>query len=147
FGPIGARWPARARLLGGAEPPALDRDVVEIPDGFDWRWFHAAPADQQVSFLTGDEWIALDGMHPSQPRLQSRLPRVRAEARWYQETSEGPTAPQPIELGADTLSIDADRQTCWVIWRGHFALESLDQLPWIRVHAGLELPGYPIAWP
>ena len=147
FGPIGARWPARARLLGGAEPPALDRDVVEIPDDFDWRWFHAAPADQQVSFLTGDEWIALDGMHPSQPRVQSRLPQVHAQARWYQETSDGPTEAQPIELGADTLTIDADRQTCWVIWRGHFAIESLDQLPWIRVQAGVELPGYPMSWP
>ena len=147
FGPIGARWPARARLLGGAEPPALDRGIVEIPEDFDWRWFHAAPADQQVDFLTGDEWIALDGMHPSQPRLQSRLPRVRAEARWYQETSEGPTEPCSIELGADTLTIDADRQTCWVLWRGHFAIDSLEQLPWIRVLAGVELPGYPIAWP
>jgi uncharacterized protein YjbI with pentapeptide repeats len=147
FGPIGARWPARARLLGGAEPPALDRDVVEIPDGFDWRWFQAAPADQQVSFLTGNEWIALDGMHPSQPRLQSRLPHVQARARWYMETSHGPTEAQPIELGADTLSIDADRQTCRVVWRGNFALESLEQLPWIRVQAGVELPGYPIIWP
>ena len=147
LGPIGARWPARARLLGGAEPPALDRGIVEIPDDFDWRWFHAAPADQQVDFFTGDEWIALDGMHPSQPRLQSRLPQVRAEARWYQETSEGPTEARAIELGADTLTIDADRQTCWVLWRGHFAVDSVDQLPWIRVLAGVELPGYPISWP
>ncbi|MEP7122585.1 MAG: DUF2169 domain-containing protein [Byssovorax sp.] len=147
FGPIGARWPARARLLGGAEPPTLDRGIVDIPEDFDWRWFHAAPADQQVDFLTGDEWIALDGMHPTQPRLQSRLPQVRAVARWYQETSEGPTAPQIIELGADMLTIDADRQTCWVLWRGHFAVDSLDQLPWIRVQAGVELPGYPISWP
>jgi uncharacterized protein YjbI with pentapeptide repeats len=147
FGPIGARWPARARLLGGAEPPALDRGIVEIPEDFDWRWFHAAPADQQIDFLTGDEWIALDGMHPSQPRLQSRLPQVRAEARWYQETSEGPTEARAIELGADTLTIDADRQTCWVLWRGHFAVDSVDQLPWIRVQVGVELPGYPISWP
>jgi uncharacterized protein YjbI with pentapeptide repeats len=147
YGPIGARWPARARLLGGAEPPALDREIVDIPEDFDWRWFHAAPADQQVDFLTGDEWIALDGMHPAQPRVQSRLPQVRAAARWYLETSEGPTTALPIELGADTLTIDADRQTCWVLWRGHFAVESLEQLPWIRVQAGVEMPGYPIAWP
>ena len=147
FGPIGSRWPARARLLGGAEPPALGGPVVEIPDGFDWRWFHAAPADQQTSFLKGDEWIALDGMSPSLPRLQSRLPQVHAEARWYRETPTGRSPARTFDLGADTLTVDADRQLCWIVWRGNFPIESLDQLPSIRVQAGVAFPGLPVVWP
>ncbi len=147
FGPIGSRWPARARLLGGAEPPALGGPVVEIPDGFDWRWFHAAPADQQTSFLKGDEWIALDGMSPSLPRLQSRLPQVHAEARWYRETPTGRSPARTFEFVADTLTVDADRQLCWIVWRGHFPIESLDQLPSIRVQAGVAFPGLPVVWP
>ncbi len=75
FGPLARRWGARLRLLGARVPEGIDGPNARIPEGFDWRYFHAAPADQQCELLHGDEWIVLDGMSPTLPRLQTRLPR------------------------------------------------------------------------
>ncbi|MGK3971722.1 DUF2169 domain-containing protein [Sorangium sp. So ce118] len=147
FGPISPRWPARRRLLGGIEPQSLCPPATEIPEGFDWRYFHAAPPDQQVDLLRGDEWLVLDGLHPWLPRLQTQLPSARALARRYIVGPGGPGPVQPIELRADTLLLDVERQIGALVWRGHFDLEHLRELPESRVFAGLELPGRPIAWP
>ncbi len=92
FGSIAGRWPARAHLLGRIDPRALDAADLEVPEGIDWRWFHAAPLDQQIALLRGDEWIVLDGMHPTLPRVQTRLPSAVARARWQ---SAAPAAPTP----------------------------------------------------
>ncbi|XYI01951.1 DUF2169 domain-containing protein [Sorangium sp. So ce1128] len=147
FGPISPRWPARRRLLGGIDPQSLCPPATEIPEGFDWRYFHAAPPDQQVDLLRGDEWIVLDGLHPWLPRLQTQLPSARALARRYIVGPGGPGPVQPIELRADTLLLDVERQLGALVWRGHFDLEHFRELAESRVFAGLELPRRPLAWP
>lgn len=145
FGPIARGWGPRRRLLGGADAAALGKPVPELPEGCDFRWFHAAPVEQQIELLRGDEWIVMEGMHPSLARVSTRLPGARAEARL-----DVPGAPRrPLEMLADTLLIDADRQVCSVVWRGHFVVEAAiaELLPLVRVFAGLELPGHPMVWP
>ncbi|XXX80300.1 DUF2169 domain-containing protein [Sorangium sp. So ce134] len=145
MGPISPRWPARQRLLGAAEARGGGPPQAGLPAGFDWRYFHAAPPDQQLPFLHGDEWLVLDGLHPGLPRVQTQLPSARALARRYPAGAGGQG--QPVELAADTLVIDADRQICSVVWRGSFALDRAEDRASIRVCAGLELPGHPLSWP
>ncbi len=147
FGPIPRQWVARRRLLGNADPRLLDRATPEMPEDFDWRYFHAAPVDQQVDFLHGDEWIVLDGLHPTLPRLQSRLPQVKAKALWRIHTEIGEIEEQALDLVADLLIIDADRQVCSLVWRGNFFLDAPESLPQMQVYAGVEMPGYPLVWP
>jgi uncharacterized protein YjbI with pentapeptide repeats len=147
FGPLSQYSPRRRRLLGSTDRKRLDPPIATIPDGFDWKYFHGAPADQQVAFLRGDEWLILDGMHPSQARIQTRLPSARARARWHLVAGGRAGPPRDLDLSADTLAIDADRQTCAVIWRGHFTIENAEAAPWVRVFAGIELPGRAIVWP
>src|SRR5436190_1368568 len=49
FGPIAPSWPLRRKFLATL---AQSKDgVLEVPDGFDFRAFHAAPSDQQVRHL------------------------------------------------------------------------------------------------
>ncbi len=146
FGPIAAGWGSRARLLRGVAAPAIDSRVVEIPDGFDWRFLQAAPVDQQIEPLRGDEWIVLEGLHPTAPRFRTRLPGATAQARWY--VAEG-AALRPggvVELRADMLVIHADRAICSVVWRGHFPVDEA-RIAQLRVHGGVALPGRPIEWP
>jgi hypothetical protein len=76
YGAISRRWPVRRKLLGTLEPKRLDALVTDLPVGFPWDYFQAAPADQRLPFLRGDEWVALEGMHPSFARLTSQLPSV-----------------------------------------------------------------------
>jgi uncharacterized protein YjbI with pentapeptide repeats len=147
FGPLARRWGARLRLLGSRVPEGIDGPNATIPEGFDWRYFHAAPADQQCELLQGDEWIVLDGMHPTLPRLQTRLPSARASAIWLAAGATGLADGQPVNLVADTLIIDADQQRCSLIWRGHVALEHLDALAGSQFFTGIEMPGYPMVWP
>jgi uncharacterized protein YjbI with pentapeptide repeats len=146
FGPISRYWPARKRLLGGGDERGLLASDPAIPERFDWRYFHAAPPDQQIELLRGDEWIVLDGLHPTLPRVQSRLPSAVGRARWHVATPSGIGPAQAIELAADTLVIDADRLICSVVWRGRFPLTRPDLAPWVRVFAGVELFGQSITW-
>jgi uncharacterized protein YjbI with pentapeptide repeats len=147
FGPISRTWPVRKRLLGTFDERALHAPEPEIPAALDWRYFHAAPPDQQIDALRGDEWIVLDGMHPTLARIQTRLPSAIGRAKWHRLTSSGPGAGTAVELVADTLVIDADRLLCSIVWRGRFALERPEMASWVSVSAGIELPGQPITWP
>ncbi|XXY20844.1 DUF2169 domain-containing protein [Sorangium sp. So ce216] len=157
LGPIARHWAPRRGLL--ARNRALDHPVPELDgsfdflpvpelDGsFDFRYFHAAPADQQIEPLRGDEWIFLQGLHPRCPWLRSRLPSARGLARLYRTGAGSDEDGQPIELVADTLTIDADRLLCSVIWRGNVALPPGDAAARMRVVAGVEVPGRPLLWP
>ncbi len=147
FGPIAGAWPARAQFLGGLDRRALQEPVAEIPQGFDWRYFQAAPRDQQIDALLGGDWLVLDGLHADVPHLQTRLPSVRAQARWHLLSASGAGPAHEVELRADTLVVDADRMVGSLIWRGSFKLDRLDQLSWVRAFAGIERPEEPIRWP
>jgi hypothetical protein len=147
FGPISPTWPSRARLLKAVDRRALEAPIAEIPDGFDWRYFQVAPPDQQLDALRGDEWIVLDGLHPTLPRVQTRLPSAVAAARVHVGSSSR-SGGEPLTLVADTLSIDGDRQMCEVVWRGSFPVAGGEAaLPMLRILVGLELPGRPLVWP
>jgi hypothetical protein len=143
FGALPYAWPSRRRLLRGLSRKALTARVAELPDAFEWAYAQAAPADQRVPFLAGDEWVRLSGLHPVHPDLAMQLPGVRAIARIY-----GPgDGERPLELAADTLLVDGARQRCTVTWRGRFAISSEAALASVTVAVGLERKGQAPAWP
>jgi hypothetical protein len=119
FGPISKYWKLRRGCLGGAQRREFERSIVEVPEGFDAGYFQAAPLDQRVEHLRGDEWIVIDGVDPTRLRVQSRLPKVRGVAR----LSLPQGAARSIPLALDTLAIDADAMVCSVVWRGAVAIE------------------------
>jgi len=147
FGPISRQWPHRKRLLGAADLTRIEAPVAEFPNGFDFRYYNPAPTDQQIEFLRGDEWIVLDGMHPTLPRVQSRLPQMRGKACVYFVSTNTVNHTQFVDLVQDMLVIDADELVASVVFRGSIQLDSLDVLPRLRVFADVELPGNPTRWP
>ncbi|WP_437915922.1 DUF2169 domain-containing protein [Sorangium sp. So ce302] len=144
-GPVAGHWAPRRAFLARDQAP--DLPAPELGGGFDFRYFVAAPADQQLEFLRGDEWILLEGLHPHCPRIQSCLPSARGLARLHRLGPGGDDHGQPIELVADTLTIDADRLLCWLIFRGNVALLPGDEPARMRVVAGVEMAGRPVLWP
>jgi uncharacterized protein YjbI with pentapeptide repeats len=142
FGPIARAWPERKRLLAGADRKKLDAPIAEVPDGFDFAYFQTAPADQRCDAIRGGELLVLEGMHAHFARIKTRLPRVSAAARVHALT--GVTT---LPLAADTLRVDTDAMRCAIVFRGAIEVPDEASLAAMRVEAGVELPGAPIAWP
>ncbi|WP_437900727.1 DUF2169 family type VI secretion system accessory protein [Sorangium sp. So ce124] len=147
FGPVGCWMPARKRLLGSTPPRALQREIADIPDDFDWSYFQSAPPDQQVDALHGDEWIVLAGLHARVPCLRMRLPWIAGLARIHGLGGSSPAEGAPLSLRADTLRIDGDEQRCTVVWRGSFPVPNEAALAAAHVVAGVQVGDAPIAWP
>ncbi|WP_437608484.1 DUF2169 domain-containing protein [Sorangium sp. So ce834] len=147
FGPIARAWPARRRLLGATPRKALDAPIADIPDAFAWAYYQAAPPDQRTRTLRGGEWIELQGLHPTLPRLRTRLPEARGRARIHGLSAFGVSEGQPLDLHADTLRIDGDEQRCTLVFRGSFAVPDEAALAAAAIVAGVELPGEPLEWP
>jgi len=145
FGPISRGWPARKRLLGAADRKALDLPIAEVPAGFDWTYYQAAPLDQRAEYLTGNEWVILDGMNPLHEHIQSYLPATRAFARIYGVADGG--SGHLLPLMADILRIDTDTLTCSVTWRASFPVQGEGALGAVTIFAGVESDGHPLAWP
>lgn len=146
FGPISRVWPARKRLLGDTPRRVLDGAIAEIPSGLDGAYFQAAPPDQQIAALRGDEWLLLDGLYLGSPRLQMRLPGARGQARIHGLAPFGVPEGHPLELRLDTVRIDGDEGRCTLVWRQSVTLADEAALAAARVVAGVELPGVPLHW-
>ncbi len=144
-GPISPSWPARRLSLAGMTPTAK-AGIVELPNNFPWHFFQAAPEDQRVEYLRGDEWIRLEGMSRDLEPWQTRLPGVRGLAR-VELRSQRATTVRDLLLSLDTLLIDADRGTVSVVGRASFPVTDASVLPQLRVFAGVEVTGSPLAWP
>lgn len=155
FGPISRYAKSRRVLLGEAERKAVEGTIAELPDGFDGSYFQAAPADQQLPELRGDEWIVLDGFDPDHRRIAAQLPAVRAEALVLGVDADGaaaiaadaPLRYRPIALAIDGLHVDAEAGHVSLTWRGSFAVADAASLGSLRVVGGVTSGADRIDWP
>ncbi len=101
--------------------PRLSRfspgEPLSLPDGFDFRYFHSAPADQQVARIVGDEWLILEGYERLE-RLETRLSTGPWVLRWMR----GREAPVVVDGAFDSITVDVDRGTVTLLWRATFVL-------------------------
>ncbi|MDI3286614.1 DUF2169 domain-containing protein [Polyangium sp. 15x6] len=116
FGPVAPTSPARLSLLGkhAASWDPRTWNTKPLPEDVDGAYFNLAPGDQQLANLAGDEPIVLVNLHPSYPRLETKLARV--VPRVTVERMGGPA--QEVRLRCDTLTFDTDRQLAMLVWRG-----------------------------
>lgn len=123
FGPLASLWRNRQYKLPEEQRRALRSDTILLPKGFDWEYFRIALEDQRCDFLAGDEWLVLEGVHPRQKRVQTRLPVLRAEGRvWNRGQLDAPGIEVPLAI--DTLSIDADAMHIDVLFRGSIEVDT-----------------------
>jgi hypothetical protein len=125
FGPVAPGASARRGLLrpdgwawveGGGRGPA--------PAGFDFAFYNAAPPDQQIDVLRGGDTLVLENLDRSRPRLETRLPTVRAKAFLVPaEVDRG----IEIALRCDTVWIDTERALLTLSWRGLVTVDTPDE--------------------
>jgi uncharacterized protein YjbI with pentapeptide repeats len=124
FGPLHGTWGERRSKMGTYDAKWRAERWPWFPDDFDWGYFNAAPADQQIAgYLRGDEAIALEGMHPELARVASRLPGLRPRCFLRKASPEGARV-EEVPLSLDTLWIDADAGELVLAWRGLAAVAS-----------------------
>jgi hypothetical protein len=103
FGPIGRAWQPRPLYAGTYDQKWLDNEAPFWPDNFDYRYFQAAPADQQIPYPRGGEEVVLTGL-TSGGVTQFRLPR------WQVPVVMVPVDGRAFELNTviDTIVIEPD---------------------------------------
>ena len=145
LGPLSRYWRCRRDRVASRSRALLSRRIVEIPSGFDWSYFQAAPADQRCHFLGGDEWLVLEGLDSRGWLLRCQLPGERASV-WVWPRGGTAAAGHGLRMVADTLLIDGDAHSCTLVWRGSFPIENEEQLAALRIGVGVEHPQEPIDW-
>lgn len=116
LGPIAPTWHPRASLLGRLASTWDHRTWIArpLPEDFDGAFFNAAPEDQQLTELRGDETIVLERLHSSYPQLTTRLSKVNPVVTVRRASGEA----HEIRVRVDTLCIDTDRAIATLVWRG-----------------------------
>ncbi len=112
FGPIGRAWQPRAKYAGTYDQKWLDDQAPFWPDDFDYRYFQAAPEDQQISYPRGGEEVVLTNLTPQGvtrfrlPRMEMPVVLIPAEGREFQ-----------AETRVDTVFIEPDQRRFMLTWR------------------------------
>ncbi|WP_437900731.1 DUF2169 family type VI secretion system accessory protein [Sorangium sp. So ce124] len=124
FGPINPAWPQRAAKVGKEYGPSYRKERWPyFSADFDWSFFNAAPADQQLEgYLRGDEALVFQNMHPTAQVLETSLPGLRVRAF----ASDKNQRFREVPMSLDTLFVDLDACKLYLTWRGLDAIETDD---------------------
>lgn len=143
FAPIPASWAARKQKLKGESWRMLQKSDAIIPAGIDWSFFQCAPRDQQLSHLSGNEVIVLEGMHERRDQVRFRLPSALGRVRL-----SGPGGlPEEIPARLDLLHIDVLAGRVSMVWRACMRLPIEVDVGQVCAVVGIEQPDNPIDWP
>ncbi len=116
-GPVDRRRPVRTRYAGTYDRRWLEERWPHFPADFDYRYFNAAPEDQQIDgYLSGDEPLVIAGVDPDRDVIETRLPGVRVRCVLRRKGAED--AIEDVAMRLDTLWIDADERRLVLVWRG-----------------------------
>jgi len=119
FGPVAPDWEPRRSKVGSYKGKWLKKRWPWFPEDFDWSYFNAAPADQQIEgYLRGDEELEFQNLHPQHSVYHSRLPGLRARAFLQIEMPEEQPEFREVKLNLDTLWINMDSEKLVLVWRG-----------------------------
>lgn len=130
FGATGSFAPERAAKVGKAYGAKWKAERAPFyAEDFDWSYFQAAPADQQIAgYFAGDEELVLQNLSPLAPVLTTRLPGLRP--RVFVKDAAGRF--REVRLVLDTIVALPDEGLVALVWRGvePVAEDDLSDLAW-----------------
>jgi hypothetical protein len=112
LGPIGRSWPPRVEYAGTYDKNWLDEQAPFWPDDFDYRYFQAAPPDQQMAYPRGGEEVVLKNLTPD-GYVTFRLPVVSMPV-WFIPHQGKDTR---LDGVIDTIVIEPDLGRFSITWR------------------------------
>jgi uncharacterized protein YjbI with pentapeptide repeats len=116
FGPIDFTWPQRFSLGGTYDKEWFDTRFPGFAKDMDWRiWNVAAPDQWQETPFVGGEPIVLEHLHPTQQKIESRIPEIRARCLVQMV---GASAPIEVPVRLTTLWIIPSLGRGVLVWHG-----------------------------
>lgn len=120
FGPMAPEWKGRSSKLGTFQSRWLKERWPFLPEDFDFSFFNAAPPEQQVPYLRGDEPYALHGVRPGKAVLSGTLPGLQPRVFAFLGRAG---AFSEVALNLDTAWFDADEAKVVLVWRGMMVVQ------------------------
>jgi hypothetical protein len=117
FGPLSRNVAARVAFAGTYDRRWRERRVPLFPEDFDYRYFQAAPPDQQISHPKGGEEVVLQNLTP-EGVTRFRLPVRRMPVLF----SPHHAPDQLVEAVIDTVVIEPDLGRFTLTWRVSYPL-------------------------
>lgn len=118
FGVIARNWAPRYKLAGTYDQNWIDNVFPFLPADFNNDYYQAAPVDQQINFLQGNEVVELTNLTP-QGRMVFRLPKIQIPVTFFLNKG-GKEEKQAV---ADTLVLEPDLNRFTITWRTHLPLK------------------------
>jgi hypothetical protein len=112
FGPVGRSWQPRAKHAGTYDAKWFADRAPFWPDDFDYRYFQAAPEDQQIPYPTGGEEVVLTNLTP-QGITRFRLPKMRMPVVMIPASGRE----QLVDTVIDTIVLEPDQERFMLTWR------------------------------
>jgi hypothetical protein len=112
LGALGRNWPPRVGHAGTYDQQWLEQRAPFWPDDFDYRYFQAAPPDQQIPCPVGGERVALSNLTPDGD-VRFELPTV-AMPTWFLPHRGKDVC---VNGQLDTIVIEPDQGIFTLTWR------------------------------
>jgi hypothetical protein len=112
FGSLGRNWVPRVSFAGTYDQAWLDDRAPFWPDDFDYRYFQAAPPEQQIPYPAGGEEVVLRNLTP-EGYLQFRLPVQSMPVLFIPANGRA----QETQANIDTVLIEPDLGRFCLTWR------------------------------
>jgi uncharacterized protein YjbI with pentapeptide repeats len=125
FAPIAEAWTERWGKLGSYDRRWLATRWPYFAEDFDPRFFQAAPLEQQLDELSGDEPFRIEGVHPEHRVIRGSLPAVRPCCFAVERRERGGEL-RAVPLVLDTAVFDTDAMKLQLVWRGHLDVRADD---------------------
>jgi hypothetical protein len=130
FGFVSPHWQPRAALAGTYDAGWEEERAPLLPSDFDRRHFNAAPEDQQVRVLQGDEQVELLNAS-AMGSLRFRLPGLSPPVALVRRRSDDDVR---LETTLDTVIIDTDELRLSLLFRAHLVLKrDLTEVDAVRI--------------
>jgi len=141
LGPLEPTAPSRQRRAGTYDEGWLRERAPFHPDDLDASFFNEAPDDQWLDgFFGGDERYVLEGLHPTKPRLEGRLPALVARAFIERR---GRRDLEELEMPLETVHLFPEGERGIAIHRGVVDVEEDDASDVEALVLGFEVRGAP----
>jgi len=112
FGPIGRNYESRIPFAGTYDKQWLENRAPFWPDDFNYLYFQAAPADQQIPHPKGGEQVILKNLSP-RGIMKFQLPRRSLPILFIRHRGED----LQVNAVIDTILIEPDEGRIMLTWR------------------------------